>query len=109
MTNTLEDIGAPTPKEFVVTREVGPYDEQHTSNIVMGELVAAIREHFGIERQEATEGTEDQPGTPLTLSMRVVCMTPEDFEQYQDLQQRVQDLEGELDSIKDETVITDET
>ena len=109
MTNTLEDIGAPTPKEFVVTREVGPYDEQHTSNIVMGELVAGIREHFGIERQEATEESEDQPATPLTLTMRVVCMTPQDFENFQDLEARVRDLEAELDELKDETVITDET
>jgi len=103
------DIQQPSPKEFVVTKEIGPYDEQMTSNMVMGELVASIREHFGIEKTEAQEATDEQPATPPTLSMRVVCMTPEDFEALQDAQQRIQDLEAELDTYKDETVITDET
>lgn len=105
----MDDLQSPTPKQFVVTKEIGPYDEQHTSNIVMGELVAAIREHFGIQKTEATEETEDQPATPATLTMSVVCLTPEDFEEYQELEQKVTDLEMELDSLKDETVITDES
>lgn len=105
----MEEIQTPTPKEFVVTKAIGPYDEQMTGNMVMGELVAAIREHFGIQKTEATEATEEQEAQPETLTLGVVCMTPEDFERFQDLDTRVKDLEQELDTLKDDTVITDES
>jgi hypothetical protein len=105
----MDELQRPSPKEFVVSKEIGTYDEQMTSNMVMGELVAAIRGHFGMEKTPATEATEDQPAVGEVLTMRVVCLTPEDFEEFQELQLRVKDLEAELDSERDETVITDET
>lgn len=104
----MEDIQRPTPKEFFVTKEVGAYDEHMTTNMVLGEVVAAIKEHFGIINTPAQEATDDQEATPQTIGLRVVCMTPEEFEEYQELAQKVTDLEMELDSLTDESVIDDE-
>lgn len=95
----------PNVKEFVVRREITPaYDEAVERGNVMNEFVQAVAEHFGFWK---TKGNEEEGINP-TIALKVVCMTQEQYEEYQDLEERVRDLEQELDRLTDESVIEDE-
>lgn len=72
----------PSPKQFIFTKEIGPYDEQMTTNMLLAEMAAAVKEHFKITK---TEGDPENEVAP-TVSISFVGIHPEDYEDLREIE-----------------------
>jgi hypothetical protein len=92
----MDEIDRQAPLELHITKEVGPYDETMTTNMVLGELAQALRETY-IVNTHATEATEDEEAKPQTISIHAVILHPETYGDLRETEWMYKDLTDEAD------------
>jgi hypothetical protein len=82
--------------EINITKEVGAYDEQMTTNMLLGELAQQIREAYVVVTPAvAAEG--DTPATPHTVSIHAVIIDPTLYGDLRETEWMYKDLNDESD------------
>lgn len=82
--------------EINLSREVGPYDETMTTNMVLGELAQQIREAY-VVNTPAKEAEGDNPATPQTISIHAVIVDPQTYGDLRETEWMYKDLTDEAD------------
>lgn len=82
--------------EVNIKKDVGPYDEYMTTNMVLGEFAQQVREAY-IVNTPATEASEDQPATPQTIGIHAVVLDPQTYAELREIEWMYKDLTDESD------------
>lgn len=84
----MDELDRPAPHQFILKKEIGAYDKQMTTNMLLAELAAGVAEHFGIVYNEGDEEND----IPPSVSINFVGLHPETYEDLKEIEFNYRDL-----------------
>jgi hypothetical protein len=91
MRNNMDEINRIANHEVNIKRDIGPYDETMTRNMLLAEVAAILSDY--VKKDEG----DPENGVPASLSIHFVSLDPENYGDLKETEWMYKDLTDETE------------